>query len=662
MKKKKKMLLAAVLAMTMILGACGGEASVVSAGNQGNSEAGTSASDSKQESKGGSEQSDGGNMVGKYNIFRFGEGQTAIDGDLLVASGMDKSYLELKADHTGVFVMNDAETQIEWNEDGDITTFGVKLYSFSLDGDVVKMDMMGTPITLVRDGAEAPAAVVESGGRPEEAAAEYISVISPKGFDMYYAYQVAIGDNTFYDCLQMGMTPENTKLQVNNEGSVYVTMGGYETKFTFVNGVVSTNGMDLYTYQVVSDEEIDLNMQGSIYRFIRENSELAKSVGLNENAVAGTGKIYIPNPGELEAEFEGGLLYYTDMKKFVEINYISTDQKDLYIPETIDGKYVRNVVRIEGTPENVYFPSCLVELSGGAEIALPSIKTITFGYGDSGELALDVVTSKAFDNLQNLESITYNGKLSEEFKYNYVNFTRCDKFQKIIGGSEVFWDNLKFCEYFTEKDPNTFIYDQPPVISDVAKEITKNATCDKEKVYEICKWVTYNIDYDPYPGEYTGYDGLGNPCVDVWLPIDVMDYRLTYCQGYANITAALCQAVGIPAVALAGKCENYGGNLGHQWTMVYIEGHWYGVDNTYEDEWVDEELVAKIKPREKISTTQNKRYEDRYPTYEDLPMMSVEGICQSVRFQPFVNRWGQTQEGFIFPDPTHDSKKIHYSD
>ena len=168
MKKKKKMLLAAVLAMTMVLGACGGEASVVSTpGNQGNSGTGASASGSKQESKSSSEQSDGGNMVGKYNIFRFGEGQTAIDGDLLVASGMDKSYLELKADHTGVSVMNDAETQIEWNEDGDITTFGVKLYSFTLDGDVVKMDMMGTPITLVRDGAEAPAAVVESCGRQE---------------------------------------------------------------------------------------------------------------------------------------------------------------------------------------------------------------------------------------------------------------------------------------------------------------------------------------------------------------------------------------------------------------------------------------------------------------------------------------------------------------
>ena len=103
MKKKKKMLLAAVLAMTMVLGACGGEASVVSTpGNQGNSGTGASASGSKQESKSSSEQSDGGNMVGKYNIFRFGEGQTAIDGDLLVASGMDKSYLELKADHTGV--------------------------------------------------------------------------------------------------------------------------------------------------------------------------------------------------------------------------------------------------------------------------------------------------------------------------------------------------------------------------------------------------------------------------------------------------------------------------------------------------------------------------------------------------------------------------------
>lgn len=51
--------------------------------------------------------------VEKYLIYRFGEGETSMDGELLKASGMDKSYLELNSDHTGKFVLADAETSIE---------------------------------------------------------------------------------------------------------------------------------------------------------------------------------------------------------------------------------------------------------------------------------------------------------------------------------------------------------------------------------------------------------------------------------------------------------------------------------------------------------------------------------------------------------------------
>ncbi|MBQ9438378.1 MAG: hypothetical protein IJU50_08595 [Lachnospiraceae bacterium] len=72
----------------------------------------------------------GGDSAGKYVIYRYGEGETSMDGELLKASGMDKSFLELNADHTGTFVLADAEMPIEWNDSGEISVSGAKLYSF----------------------------------------------------------------------------------------------------------------------------------------------------------------------------------------------------------------------------------------------------------------------------------------------------------------------------------------------------------------------------------------------------------------------------------------------------------------------------------------------------------------------------------------------------
>ncbi len=603
-------------------------------------------------------------IAGTYMIYRFGEGETQLDGDLLKASGMDKSYLKLDSDHTGVFVLSDTETPIEWNEDGEISTQGVVLYHFTIEGDVVNLDMMGNPIIFLRKGADAPDTLVAS-DKKETEAGEYISVQSAKGFDLYYAYQMAMGDDTYYDCLQMGMSPENTKLQVNNEGSVYVTMGGYETKFIFANGKVSTDGMDLYTYEVVSDDEIDLNMQGTIYRFVREDSDLAKSVGLTGDAVAGSGGVYIPNPGELEAEFEGGQLFYFDMNKFVEITYISTDQTDLYIPENIAGKEVRNVRRIGGTPENIYFPSCLTEVTTATHTdPMPSVKTITFGYGDNNTLALERVLKGSFDDFPNVETITFSGNVSDFALFSYPNFKRNKKLKEIIGGPERVSENLEFYRTVIEADPNSFLYEQPAQIKELAEEITKDANSDLEKLYEINKWVVYNIDYDIYPGQYTGYDGLGNPCVDVWLPLDVLDYRLTYCQGYSNLTSALCQAVGIPCVGVSGLCDPFeaGKKIGHQWNFVYLNGDWYSLDNTFDDCWKDAELLAKIMPTDEIHTSENVKYEELYPTPEDINLIPVTATALCVQEQPYINQLGRTGTGSFFLDPSHDSGHIYYEE
>ena len=518
-------------------------------------------------------------IAGTYMIYRFGEGETQLDGDLLKASGMDKSYLKLDSDHTGVFVLSDTETPIEWNEDGEISTQGVVLYHFTIEGDVVNLDMMGNPIIFLRKGADTPDTLV-AGDKKETEAGEYISVQSAKGFDLYYAYQMAIGDDTFYDCLQMGMSPENTKLQVNNEGSVYVTMGGYETKFIFANGKVSTDGMDLYTYEVVSNDEIDLNMQGTTYRFVREDSDLAKSVGLTGDAVAGSGGVYIPNPGELEAEFEGGQLFYTERNGEAIINYISLydKAKDLYIPEEVNGLLVVGVEKIGGNIENLYYPYGIYEIDRPIGPVV-GVKTIFFGYGDH-----DCRLSYIFQGLEhgeNLTKIVFHESI-KDIGWSAKTFHDPEAFPNLceVVNPPLKWrqgieNHEKLLALLAEQDPNNFIIQPSEKVTSLAKEITADCKTDEEKLYAISEWICENIQYDI---SYNYHNYLKEYLPDI-VTDDILESHTCVCSGYSHLTKEMCNAVGIPAVYIVGDMAG----IKHAWNAVYINGKWGLYDNTEND-------------------------------------------------------------------------------
>ena len=90
-----------------------------------------------------------------------------------------------------------------------------------------------------------------------------------------------------------------------------------------------------------------------------------------------------------------------------------------------------------------------------------------------------------------------------------------------------------------------------------------------------------NQAYAYYYG--TEYDGDPDPVK--WIePDEVIEHKLTVCSGYSKLTKAMCNAVGIPAVYVTGPISTMDEVIDlHAWNMVYIDGVWENIDNTWSD-------------------------------------------------------------------------------
>lgn len=122
-----------------------------------------------------------------------------------------------------------------------------------------------------------------------------------------------------------------------------------------------------------------------------------------------------------------------------------------------------------------------------------------------------------------------------------------------------------------------------PQMIALAEEITQGAVDDYERLRAIHDWVAESIfyDYDYYEGrtDATNLD-----------PLDILANRYTICLGYANLTAGLCAAAGIPCRVVQGYTagsgftpevlESYQTN--HAWNEAYVDGRWIVLDPTWD--------------------------------------------------------------------------------
>ena len=72
--------------------------------------------------------------------------------------------------------------------------------------------------------------------------------------------------------------------------------------------------------------------------------------------------------------------------------------------------------------------------------------------------------------------------------------------------------------------------------------------------------------------------------------VDILKYKRSVCEGYANLTIALLRAIGIPAILVIGNAI-YGlwaeadisyDESNHAWVEAYIDNRWVIIDTTWD--------------------------------------------------------------------------------
>ena len=123
------------------------------------------------------------------------------------------------------------------------------------------------------------------------------------------------------------------------------------------------------------------------------------------------------------------------------------------------------------------------------------------------------------------------------------------------------------------------------ILVDLAHHITSGIANDYDKLLAIHDWVVNNIYYN-YDGFYDGNYGK----TDAY---GTYDTKKSVCQGYAELTMALCRAVGIPTRVVSGFAlgvgidkvwndENLNASSNHAWNEAFIGNRWIILDTTWD--------------------------------------------------------------------------------
>ncbi|HEU4472679.1 MAG TPA: transglutaminase-like domain-containing protein, partial [Flavisolibacter sp.] len=115
-------------------------------------------------------------------------------------------------------------------------------------------------------------------------------------------------------------------------------------------------------------------------------------------------------------------------------------------------------------------------------------------------------------------------------------------------------------------------------VESLASYIKDNFTTDTTRIRAIYVWITHHISYDVARLKARELDPFPKPQAIA----DVLATRSAVCQGYSDLFAALCKAVGIDAVVVSGYTRK--GNsispISHAWVAAQLAGDWYLFDPT----------------------------------------------------------------------------------
>lgn len=127
---------------------------------------------------------------------------------------------------------------------------------------------------------------------------------------------------------------------------------------------------------------------------------------------------------------------------------------------------------------------------------------------------------------------------------------------------------------WTGSKPDACITPQSERITAQSNQICAGLTSDYDKAKAVYDWMTANIAYN--------YDWIESKKGELtYMPEEVLDSKLTICEGYTRLTQALLHAQGIPTLFVDGFTYTADGRGSHAWNMVFADGRWIYLDTTW---------------------------------------------------------------------------------
>ncbi len=147
-------------------------------------------------------------------------------------------------------------------------------------------------------------------------------------------------------------------------------------------------------------------------------------------------------------------------------------------------------------------------------------------------------------------------KSSEDADFSAISYALSDEYEAILQqniGKSVF-----ATQYYGTPGNDT------DALVSKAKELTQNLSGEQEKAEAISYWISTHIFYD-----WDNYNDKNNANQDAST---VFATRKGVCAGYANLTQAMLNAVGITCAQES--------SVDHAWNVAFLDGEWALIDNT----------------------------------------------------------------------------------
>lgn len=146
-------------------------------------------------------------------------------------------------------------------------------------------------------------------------------------------------------------------------------------------------------------------------------------------------------------------------------------------------------------------------------------------------------------------------------------------------------------------------------VASILTEILVGLTTDRQKIRAIHDYIIHNVEYDYSSDNRSAYNALFD--------------GVTVCQGYALLMYKMLSEAGITNRIVDGYYGEVSPDKYHVWNLVYLDGNWYHIDTTYDDDSLHYYMLTDVELKAKGFIWDDDKFPSATVKYVEFPMIII---------------------------------------